>query len=270
MGNSMTNKMTFYDLVTLIVPSALVCYVWGYRCVKFPDTWIGYVAEFGFVLLLGIALKSFGAWWGSCWFRNNTDIIKEEEEKQDEGNYKFSFCSFLHTWLCDPIRYMFGPVIKLFIPKEPDRVKLEEYNEKYDKAYKDSYYGHHIEILESHVAFLQTWAWALMVCLVGQMKYFDCQKIEEWMLPVAIYLSIVLMLAIQKKIYYMIWESRGYVNNVSSKGPENHNYELSEFNRSLSKNNEEIQKTINAQTAKVKKMSEKVDAKTEQLMNKND
>ena len=258
MGNSMTNKMTFYDLVTLIVPSALVCYVWGYPCVKFPDTWIGYVAEFGFVLLLGIALKSFGAWWGSCWFRNNIDIIKEEEGKQDEGNYKFSFCSFLHTWLCDPIRYMFGPTIKLCVPKEPDKAKLEEYNEKYDKAYKDSYYGHRIEILESHVAFLQTWAWALMAWLVGQMKYFHCQKMEGWMLPVAIYLSIVLMLAIQRKIYYMTWESRGSVCKDSS-----------DFNRSLVKINEETQKAINAQTTQVKEMSEKVDAKTKKLLKKN-
>ena len=259
--------MTFYDLVTLIVPSALVCYVWGFPCVKFPDTWIGYVTEFGFVLLLGVTLKSFGAWWGSCWFRNNTDIIKEEEEKQDEGNYKFSFCSFLHTWVCDPIRYIFGPLIKLCIPKEPDKAKLEEYNEKYDEAYKDSYYGHRIEIIESHVAFLQTWAWALMICMLCNIKCFECNKIDIWLLMIGAYISIVLMLAIQRKIYYMIWESRKYVSKVSSKENENQKCELSEFNRNLLKNNEEIQKKINAQAAQVQEMSEKVDALTKKLLN---
>lgn len=268
MVDSVTNKMTFYDLVTLIVPSALVCYVWYFPNIAFPDSWIGYVAEFGFVLLLGIILKSFGAWWGSCWFRNNTDIIQEEEEKQEEENYKFSFCSFLHTWVCDPIRYMFGPVIKLCMPKEPDKVKLDEYYKEYDKAYKDSYYVNRIEVLESHVAFLQTWAWALIVCLVGQMKCFNNTmtiNISIW--GVGLYLSIVLMLAIQRKIYYMIWESRKYVSKVSSKDNDRNNYELSEFNRSLLKNNEEIQKKITKQAAQVKEMSDKVDAITKKLLN---
>lgn len=267
MGNSITSKMTFYDLVTLIVPSALVCYVWGFPCVKFPDTWIGYVTEFGFVLLLGVTLKSFGAWWGSCWFRNNTDIIKEEEEKQDEGNYKFSFCSFLHTWVCDPIRYIFGPLIKLCIPKEPDKAKLEEYNEKYDKAYKDSYYGHRIEILESHVAFLQTWTWALVTCMFCNIKCSECNKIDIWLLVIGAYISIVLMLAIQRKIYYMIWESCKYVSKVSSKDNESQNCELSEFNRDLLKINEEIQRKINTQAAQVKEMSDKIDAMTKKLLN---
>lgn len=269
MINSVTNKMTFYDLVTLIVPSALVCYVWYFPNIAFPDTWIGYVAEFGFVLLLGIVLKNFGAWWGSCWFRNNTDIIKEEEEKQDEGNYKFSFCSFLHTWLCDPIRYMFGPLIKLFRPKERDKAKLEEYDKMYDKAYKDSYYGHRIETLESHVAFLQTWTWAIIVCLFGQMKCFDnVEEINIFLFSLGLYVSIVLMLSIQRKIYYMVWESQKYVSEVSSKDSENPNYELSEFNRNLIKTNEQIQKNIDAQTTKVNEVSDKISAMTKQLLNK--
>ena len=269
MVDSLTNRMTFYDLVTLIVPSALVCYVWYFPNMAFPDSWIGYVAEFGFVLLLGIILKSFGAWWGSCWFRNNTDIIQEEEEKHDEGNYKFSFCTFLHTWVCDPIRYMYGPLKKLFVPKEPDKAKLDEYYKEYDEAYKDSYYVTRIEVVESHVAFLQTWTWALIVCLVGQLKCFDSQKIGVWTLSVAIYFSIVLMLAIQRKIYRMVWESRKYVSKVSSKNNESQKFELSEFNRNLLRNNEEIQKSINKQTAQVKDMSEKVDTMTKKLLNKN-
>ena len=205
---AIVNKMSLYDILTLIVPSALVCCAWDFPNVLLPEGWLGYVAKFGFVLLLGLALKSFGAWWGSCWFRNNTEIIREEEEKQVEGNYKFSACTFMHTWVCDPIRYIFSPGLKLCIPEEPDRSKLKEYYQQYEKAYNDSYYSKRIDILESHVAFLQTWAWALVACMLCHMKCINGKEFGMGLLVLGFYLSIVLMLAIQRKIYYLVWESR--------------------------------------------------------------
>lgn len=199
MEKTIANKMSLYDIVTLIVPSALVCYVYDFLKMECSANWIAYVTQFGVILMFGLLLKSLGAWWASCWFRNNTDIIREEEDRQFEGNDKFSWCGVLHTWVCDPIRFIAGPFFKLCQLYTIDKAKLKEYYDKYDIAYANKYYGKRIELLESHVAFLQTWIWALVACLWSDI----C---ETWMIVVAIYFCVVVMSAIQRKIYNMIWE----------------------------------------------------------------
>lgn len=201
MEKSIINKMSFYDIVTLVVPSALVYWAYGCPCILCFDNWVGYIALFGVLMVLGLVLKSIGAWWASCGFRNNTDIIKEEEDKQFAQEEQFSFCAVLDTFVCGPLKYIVGPIIKLFIPIKRDKVILKEYYDLYDKAYVDAYYGKRIEILESHVAFLQTLICAL-VLIMFESK--DC----IWNLIGICYVCIVIMRYIQRKIYYIIWESR--------------------------------------------------------------
>ena len=198
---SIANKMSLYDVLTLIVPSAIVYWAYGCPCIACFNNWIGYIALFGIILTLGLVLKTIGAWWASCEFRNNTDIIKEEEDKQFAQEEVFSFCTVLDTFFCGPLKYIAGPVIKLFVPFKRDKAKLEEYYRLYEKAYKDDYYCKRIEILESHVAFLQTMIWALVLIMFDSK---DC----IWYIVGICYVCIIVMRFIQRKIYYMVWESR--------------------------------------------------------------
>lgn len=209
-GNTIINKMSLYDIVTLIVPSSLVCWAYCYPSIEDFTGWVSNIALLGIIITIGLVLKHFGAWWASCWFRNNTEMIQEEEEKQQE-EHKFSACAFLHTWVCDPIRFIFGPAIKLCHPQEKDQAKLKKYYSAYDKAYNDAYYCKRIEILESHVAFLQTWIWAIVVCMFAYLMPENALlNVNIWVLVGAVYLSIVIMCTIQRKIYNLIWEHDNY------------------------------------------------------------
>lgn len=196
-GESIVNKMSLYDILTLIIPSALVCWVYGCPKVECFNNWIGYIALFGIILTVGLVLKGIGAWWSSLWWRNNTDIIQDEDENRLRESNMFPFCAIMHALFCDPLKYITSPVSLLLYHR--DDAKLKEYYDRYGKAYKDNYYNRRIEILESHVAFLQTWIWALIVILFQSNGCF-------WYVIGMLYVCIVTMLAIQRKIYHMVWE----------------------------------------------------------------
>ncbi len=197
MEGTIINKMSLYDAVTLIVPSAMVCWVYDGQKVACFNNWVGYLALFGIILMVGLVLKGIGAWWSSLWWRNNTDIIQEEDENRLRESNKFPFCAIMHALFCDPFKYITSPVVLLLYHR--DDAKLKEYYHQYGKAYKDNYYNKRIEILESHVAFLQTWIWALIVILFQSNDCF-------WYVIGILYVCIVTMLAIQRKIYNMVWE----------------------------------------------------------------
>lgn len=199
MEKSITNKMTFYDIVTLVVPSALVCYSYEWKPLGHPDNLLSKVAYFGVVLMVGLLLKSLGSFWSSFWFRNNTYIIEQEQQNVTNIGIDLTKCRLLDILFFDPMKFIVGPLMKVFY--SPDRSKLNEYFSKYEGAYNDNYYGKRIEILESHVAFLQTWVMALVVFLFEKLDFACC-------IIVTCYLSIVLMIAIQRKIYSMVWESK--------------------------------------------------------------
>lgn len=193
------NKMTFYDVVTLVVPSALVCYGYNWCPLGKINTWEGYVAEFGVLLMVGLLMKSVGAWWSGFWFRNNTDIIEQERQKVTNIGGENNACSFLDVIFFDPLKFICGPIMKCFYTKNQN--ELDNYYDKYEHAYSQEYYGKRIDALESHVAFLQTWIVALTVFAIEKRDYICC-------IFVAWYICIIIMLAIQRKIYNMIWESR--------------------------------------------------------------
>lgn len=201
MERAITNKMTFYDIGTLIIPSALICYSYIWKplgCISATDIWVKHVAYFGVLLMVGLLLKSIGAFWSSFWFRNNTDVIQQEREKVTNVGGNLTKCRFVDIIVFDPLRFIIGPIMRSFYTS--DQKELKEYFNKYDDAYKQAYYGKRIEILESHVAFLQTWVVALVVFLFENWDYACC-------IIAACYVSIVIMLSIQRKIYNMIWEA---------------------------------------------------------------
>lgn len=194
------NKMTFYDLVTLIIPSALICM--AHKCPN-PmcfNGWVGYIAYFGILLMVGLILKMFCAWWGGLWFRNNTDIIKRERMKVSKEGGEHIVCEFLSIFIFDPIRYILSPLS--YIMYQEDQEELKKYYEKYDMTCRQEYYSKRIDILESHVAFLQTWTWAIVICIPSNLCTTCCKMLF-------CYACIVVMQIIQRKIYNMIWEGKG-------------------------------------------------------------
>ncbi len=198
MEKTIINKMSFYDIVTLVVPSALVCYDYSWKPVGCVDSWEGYIAQFGVLLMVGLFLKGISALWGRLWFRNNTDIIKEERLRAKNLGGEHKVCRFLSILFFDPFMYILSPLSYLRYTEDPQ--EKDSYYAQYDKAYEKMYYGKRIDALESHVAFLQTWITALVIFVFEKPDYAGC-------ILLACYISIVLMLSIQRKIYNLIWEA---------------------------------------------------------------
>ena len=204
-------RMTFYDIVTLIVPSSLMCYVYQWIPLVEDGSWIVYVAQFGIIMMLGFVLKSISSWWGGLWLRNNTDIIKEERKKYANIGDENKGCPILNIMLFDPLKYILSFI--MYFAYSEDYGEHKDYIEKYTKAYQDGYSGKRIETLESHVAFLQTWILALFICMFGNMKctcMSDDEIINEWspcILLLLCYVCIVIMLYTQRTVYRLVFES---------------------------------------------------------------
>lgn len=201
--------MTFYDIVTLIVPSSLVCYAYGLSTINDGDPWFAYVAQFGLLMMLGLFLKTIGGFWGKLWFRNNTDIIKQERILSQNVGGEIVSCSFLNLFIFDPLKYICS--IVMYFCYSEDSHELKEYYDKYIKAYDNSYSGKRIEILESHVAFLQTWILALIICMFSNINSCNCDTKSGWsacILMLLCYLCIVIMLNTQRTIYRIVFENQ--------------------------------------------------------------
>lgn len=197
MKKTIIAKMTFYDIVTLVVPSALVCHSYVWNPLGAVNNWVGQVAIFGLLLMVGLLLKGIGALWSSFWFRNNTDIILEEKAKATNIGGENISCGFIDIIFADPMKFILGPIMKCFYTQDSDM--LHAYYDQYEIAYGQAYSGKRIEILESHVAFLQTWIIALVVLCFEKPEYLCC-------IVMACYVCIIIMLSIQRKIYNMVWE----------------------------------------------------------------
>lgn len=213
MNQMVTNKMTFYDIVTLIMPSAWVCYSYDWLKETGKEDWIGYIALFGVLLMLGLFLKAICAWWNGLWFRNNTGIIKQERMRAYGIGGEYGACRWLDILFFDPAKYIVCSLFAFSFPRE--QKDLLDYYDQYEIAEKDIYYGKRIEILESHVAFLQTWIWALIISLPA---YFPCccgcsccknhLDLNIGIIVLACYGCITTMGSIQRKIYKMVWEAK--------------------------------------------------------------
>lgn len=210
-ARSIISKMSFYDIVTLIVPSAMICYAHNWIPVECKESWVVYVAQFGAILILGFMLKSFSSWWGGLWFRNNTDIIKQERLKAENIGGENKSCGFLDVLIFDPLKYICSPVMCLCY--SADSHELNDYYEKYDIAYDKSYSGKRIDILEGHVAFLQTAVLALIICMSGNTYSSctcECGARFSWTaceILLVCYVCIVIMLYIQRTIYRIVFEN---------------------------------------------------------------
>ncbi len=205
MNKTILEKMTFYDIVTLIVPGALVCCAWDWSIFsRLEPLWFVYVAQFGLLLMIGLLLKGISSLWSSLWFRNNTKMIREAELKE-----KNLARDIICTFVCGPIQYILSPI---FAFDKANRELEDKYNNQYNEAYYNPYSGKRIELLESQVAFLQTWTWALGFCFIGRvLTYFGCKAynwgIEWWILVLGMYACIVTMFILQKKIYQVVWDN---------------------------------------------------------------
>jgi hypothetical protein len=208
---SIISKMPLYDIVTLVIPSAMVCYAHNWIPVECKVSWVVYVAQFGAILIFGFILKSISNWWGSLWFRNNTDVIKQERLKVENIGGENKSCRFLDILIFDPLKYICS--IVMYFCYSADSHELLDYYEKYEEAYEKSYSGKRIDILESHVAFLQTTILALFICIFGNMYsscICECGSRFAWEPCVVLavcYMCVVIMLNIQRTIYRIVFEN---------------------------------------------------------------
>lgn len=214
MGKTILEKMTFYDIVTLLVPGVLVCCAWNWTIFSLPDKiwWGTYIAQFGLILMIGLLLKSFNILWNSFWFRNNTRILLIVSNGET-NLFKEVLCDLF----CGPLLYLLSPLTGLICVLfcKQDEGLLNRYYGEYNKAYYNAYSGQRIELLESQVAFLQNWSWALVFCLLGRIGKINdwgwCNKydwgLEWWNLALGIYVCIVAMFILQKKIYQVVWDN---------------------------------------------------------------
>jgi len=210
-ARSIISKMSFYDIVTLVVPSAVVCYAHNWVPIECKASWVVYVAQFGIIIIFGFILKSISSWWGGMWFRNNTDVIKQERLKVENIGGENKSCGFLDILIFDPLKYICSPV--MYFCYSADSHELLDYYNKYDKAYEKSYAGKRIDILESHVAFLQTAILALFICIFGKMYsscISECSSMFSWKPCIVLavcYVCIIIMLNIQRTIYRIVFEN---------------------------------------------------------------
>ena len=222
MQKTIVNKMTFYDVVTLIVPSAWLSYAfhWTTLSEATSNNWITYIALFGWLLILGLILKNIAMFWNSMWFRNNTDIICEEIRNIDNPNEKSFICKFVQLFILDPINIFIKPFTAHKSYRQNQQL-LKEYYNAYDSAYRDEYYGKRIEILESHAAFVQTWSFALIISIFGcygECCFCHCCCLLEpsiklkFIISACFYLCLAVLSIIQRKIYNLVWDSRKYIN----------------------------------------------------------
>ena len=222
MEKTIANKMTFYDLVTLIVPSALVCYIWRGNlpklfadsvaacpcgCTSIQNNWLKYIVAFGVLLFIGLIMKLLASWWNGLWFRNNTDMLKPIELKHNKGIERADSCAWMRTWFCEPIQYCFSPLMKWFGIYQEDVSTTNNYYKTYENAFEHPYYNQRIGILESHIAFLQVWLLAIVLILPHQSMH-KCCMVGIGIL--SIYIGIRMMISLQKKIYNMVFESEKY------------------------------------------------------------
>ena len=210
-AKTIIGRMTFYDIVTLVVPSAFVCCAYNFIPLVKDGSWIVYVAQFGIIMMLGFILKGISAWFGGLWFRSNTDIIKEEREKVANVGGKNKGCPILNILFFDPLKYVLSFI--MFFAYSEDPGEWKDYSKKYTKAYKDVYSGKRIETLESHVAFLQTWILALFISLFANIKsacMCGDKLIYVWSPCIVLllcYVCIAIMLYTQRTIYRLVFEA---------------------------------------------------------------
>lgn len=209
-AKTIINKMTFYDIVTLVIPSATMCYTHNWIPISCSDSWVFYIVQFGIIMMFGFILKAISSWWGKLWFRNNTDIIKQERQRMENVGEGDRSCRFLDILVFDPLKYICS--IIMFFCYSEDSHELKEYYDKYDIAYERLYSGKRIDILESHVAFLQTWIFALIISMFGDVsKMYPCQEHFHFWTPCALlllgYICIIIMLSTQRNIYRIVFEN---------------------------------------------------------------
>jgi len=198
-------KGTFYDLVSLVVPGALILTVCLFAdscfCCKILPTgadtnWIVEVSLFGIVLLLGFVCKLIASviWKGK---RNDIEEINTEYRK-----YKKE---------------------KDSLPDDKTITELDtpEYFKRYYYVAKNTY-NKNIPILESHIAFFQNWIVAAVISFVLiPILYccsFCCCKIMliEMGLLISIFVAYIGMNNYIRKVYYLVFSDYEYLTDYEN------------------------------------------------------
>lgn len=200
---NIVNKMSLYDLLTLIIPGSMVVavlYVGAFPWIKaFSFSWIVSLAIFGAMYLIGLLLKNWSLQKDSSIFDKNMKDIKETYSNfAKDTNHKLEHKEMTYNDYCADYYYAV-----------------------------DHYSNSKIAILEAHIAFLRTMQYSVIVlwCLFFMLSIaylvilictFICQ-LEGWLYYTILILNcvgllvsghiirkkelIVLAHSIQKKVY---------------------------------------------------------------------
>lgn len=198
-------KGTFYDLVSLVVPGALILTVCLFAdscfCCKILPTgadinWIVEVSLFGIVLLLGFVCKLIAS---VIWKEKRNDI---EEINTEYRKYKKE---------------------KDSLPDDKTITELDtpEYFKRYYYVAKNTY-NKHIPILESHIAFFQNWIVASGVSIVLIPLLYCCcccpckLLIIEMLLLISIFVAYIGMNNYIRKVYYLVFSDYEYLTDYEN------------------------------------------------------
>ena len=198
-------KGTFYDLVSLVVPGALILTVCLFAnscfCCKILPTgadinWIVEVSLFGIVLLLGFVCKLIAS---VIWKEKRNDIedINTEYRKYKKGK------DSLHD------------------DKTITELDTPEYFKRYYYVAKNTY-NKHIPILESHIAFFQNWIVASGVSIVLIPLLYCCcccpckLLIIEMLLLISIFVAYIGLNNYIRKVYYLVFSDYEYLTDYEN------------------------------------------------------
>lgn len=198
-------KGTFYDLVSLVVPGALILTVCMFAdccfCCKILPTgadinWIVEVSLFGIVLLLGFVCKLIAS---VIWKEKRNDI---EEINTEYRKYKKE---------------------KDSLPDDKTITELDtpEYFKRYYYVAKNTY-NKNIPILESHIAFFQNWIVASGVSIVLIPLLYCCcccpckLLIIEMLLLISIFIAYIGMDNCIRKVYYLVFSDYEYLTDYEN------------------------------------------------------
>lgn len=147
-GANIVNKMSLYDLLTLIIPGSMVVavlYVGAFPWIKaFSFSWIVSLAIFGAMYFIGLLLKNWSLQKDSSIFDKNIEEIQTEYSKFAEyTNHKMGRKKMTYDDYCADYYYAVSHYSKTKVP-----------------------------ILEAQIAFLRTMQYSMIVLFYISMTFF--------------------------------------------------------------------------------------------------
>lgn len=199
--NETIGNFSFHDLVTLLLPSALVItcvyYYWPNllpMLVSDSYEWVFYLAQFSILLIIGMTIKAFAKWtYGRC--LNSTCMIKWAWDEYSNSD--------------------------AYLNKDTNKIDCQTYYKKYYYVRKHTYCDD-ISIMEAHVSFLITFAAASVISIIILLTNdcsSHCRSIV--LLSIGMIFAILLAYCEQRKCIKLVFENYDYLKELEDSQKKN-------------------------------------------------